>query len=810
MKTQFMAVLLCLFSYSFTLNAHESELSGVVFNDQNAPLAYATIALLNAVDSTLIKGAYSDEAGKYVFNQLPAGDYIIKYAFIGMEDQWSDKIQLTEKETRVLPPMTLREAGNELKTVTITYKKPLIEVKADKTVFNVEGSSILTNTNALDLLRKAPGVVVDKDDNITLKGKSGIQVYIDNKPTQLDATDLAVLLKSIQSGDIEAIELITNPSAKYDAAGSGGIINIRLKKNKAYGTNANINLGLSYGITPKLEGSLGFNHRNKKVNVFGNVSHYRGQYENVLNLYRIQNDTIYDQHGVNINSNNNYNFKLGTDYQLNDRHTLGFLVNGNIGKGDWSSSSKTHISDQATTTLQKVLIASNEIPDDRFRVNYNINYRFADTSGTVLTMDFDYGQFRNRANSYQPNYYKDPTENITLEEKIYRNNTPLNIDIYTAKSDYEFPLLKGKGGAGIKSAFVKTDNSFQFFDVVDGQSILDETRSNHFVYTENVNAAYLNYNRQWQKWSIQAGLRAEQTISHGVLESMNDQGNNDVKRNYLDFFPSAGITYSVNEKHQLGLNYTRRIDRPSYQDLNPFENKLDELTYEKGNAFLQPQYSQNLELSHTYNYSLTTTIAYSHTTDIIVQIIDTIRGNASFITQQNLAEQDIAGLNISSPLPLAKWWNGYLSLGTNYVTNYADFGPGKQQRLSIWSVNMYQQHTFSLPKGWSLELSGWYNSPTVWGTLKTKAMASIDAGLKKSILRDKGNLSIALSDIFLTQKWSGISDFGGVYLNASGRRESRQLKVNFSYRFGNTQVKAVRQHKSGMEEEQGRIKSDRG
>lgn len=805
-----MAVLLCLLCFSFALNAHESVLSGVVFDSQDAPLAYATVALLSAGDSTLIKGTYSDESGKYIFNQLPAGEYLIKYAFIGLEDQWSEKIVLTEKETLNLPPMTLKEAGNELKTVTITYKKPLIEVKADKTVFNVESSAILTNTNALDLLRKAPGVVVDKDDNITLKGKSGIQVFIDNKPTQLDATDLAVLLKSMQSGDIEAIELISNPSAKYDAAGSGGIINIRLKKNKAFGTNANVNLGISYGITPKLDGSLGLNHRNKKVNVYGNVSHHRGQYENVLKLYRIQNDAIFDQLGINNSTDNNYNFKLGTDYQLNDQHTLGFLVNGNIGNGEWNSSSKTKISDQPTSTLQKVLIASNEIDDDRFRINYNLNYRFADTSGTVLTVDVDYGQFRNRANSYQPNYYMDPTENSVLEEKIYRNNTPLNIDIYTAKSDYEFPILKGKGGAGIKTAFVKTDNTFDFFEVVDGQSVLDETRSNHFVYTENVNAAYLNYNRQWKKWSLQAGLRAEQTVSHGVLETMNDQDDTDVKRNYVDFFPSAGITYAMNEKHQLGLNYTRRIDRPSYQDLNPFENKLDELTYEKGNAFLQPQYSQNLELSHTYNYSLTTSLSYSRTTDFIVQIVDTIQGSASFISQQNLAEQDIVGLNISSPVPVAKWWNAYISLGTNYVTNYADFGPGKQQRLSIWSLNIYQQQTFTLPKGWSLELSGWYNSPTVWGTMRTKAMASIDAGIKKSILKDKGNLSIALSDIFLTQQWSGVSDFGGLYLNASGRRESRQLKVNFSYRFGNTQIKAVRQHKSGMEEEQGRIKSDRG
>jgi iron complex outermembrane recepter protein len=815
MKLKLLLIAGVLLFSAFSLTAQTgAKITGKIKDASGNAVQSATVSLFRAADSAFVKAEVTNSAGVYEIEQVKAGSYYVSASFSGMQKGSSAVFAVKDGETVTAEAISLQPASTQLKDVTVTgtYKKPMIEVKADKTVFNVESSINATGSNAMELLQKSPGVVVDKDDNISMKGKNGIRIYIDGRATEMDSKALASYLRSINSVDIEAIEMISNPSAKYDASGNAGIINIRLKKNKKYGLNGNLSAGLNVGETPKTNGSLSLNYRNKKVNLFSNYSNNWGDNENRINLYRVQADSVYNQRGVNINGGWGHNIKAGIDIYANSENTIGFIVTGNFNNSTSLSESRTPISSNATGLVGQVLYATNDIPGTSNNMNYNFNYRFADTTGREFNIDANYGNFKSTAKSYQPNYYRQPFTDILQYEKIYTNNTPTNIRIYTAKFDYEKPWAKGKLGYGAKYSNVKTDNTFDFFDVVSGVSFKNTDRSNKFVYTENVNAAYVNYSRQFNpKWAVQGGVRMENTSSRGKLESSTNQNDKDIKRSYTDYFPSAAVTFNASMKHSFNLTYSRRIDRPSYQDLNPFENKLDELTYQKGNAFLKPQYTNSIELTHTFLYRFNTTIGYSHIKDFSSQIIDTAEKTRAFITQKNLASQDIFSINFALPFQFTKWWSMFVNINAFHSQYKARFDDGKTINLGVNSMSLYGQQAFTFKDGFSAEISGWYSAPTIWGgTFRSRAMGGLDLGVQKMIFNNKGSVKFSYTDILRTMRWRGVSDFGGSYIDANGNWESQQLRMNFTYRFGNKQVKAARQRRTGNEDESKRIKSGGG
>jgi len=786
----------------------ERKVTGNVMDQTNKPVAAANIALLLAKDSSLVKTAVSNLKGEFEISFSKSGSYLLSYSLVGFEKIYSTEFSLTEGQNFVARTISLSPEVSKLQDVTVVAKKPLIEVRADKTVFNVEASINATGSNALELLQKSPGIQVDNNENISMKGKSGVRVYVDGKMMQLDTKDLAAYLKSINSSDMEAIEMISNPSAKYDASGNAGIINIRLKKNKKFGTNGSVNLGLVQGVTPKGNGSVNLNYRDKKVNLFSNIGGFIGDNQSLMDLYRIQKDTLYDQHSVNINGNKSMNVKAGADYFINNKNTIGIMATTNFSDAETRSSSNTQIYYQPSGQYVKSLLAYNNIPGSRTNANFNINYRYIDTTGREINFDADYGLFRGTGRSYQPNNYYGFNNNL-LYSIVNRNSTPTDIDIYTAKIDAEQKLGKGKLGYGLKTSFVTTKNTFDFFnDDPNGVPVKILNRSNSFTYKENVNAAYANYQQQLnEKWSLQAGLRAEQTNSDGNLTRADGsvQNDNRVKRNYLDFFPSAALTFNVNKKNALNLTFSRRIDRPTYQDLNPFENKLDELTYEKGNAFLRPQYTNSVELTHTFMGFINTTAGYSHVNDFATQVTDTA-GNATYVQQQNLATQQILSFNIGAPLPIRKWWNGYVNVWYNYQLFDGAIG-GKEVKINIPSYGAYMQQSFTLGKNYSAELSGSFNGPSVWGaTWRTKSQGGLDVGLQKLLLKKKATVKISATDIFRTNPWTAISDFGGAYIRGRGAWESRTVRINFNWRFGSNEIKKSRDRKTGLESEANRIK----
>ncbi|MBL7751197.1 MAG: TonB-dependent receptor [Chitinophagaceae bacterium] len=800
-----------------TLSTQAQTIKGMVKDENGKPLAAANTTLHRANDSSLVKFTVTNGEGGYEFAGIGEGNYFVQITHVGHEPAKTAVFSHKNSGESQVPVLTMQKQGTSLQNVTVVARKPMIEVKADKMVVNVEGTINAVGNDALELLRKSPGVQLDKDDNISLSGKNGVQVYIDGKPSPLSGADLTAYLKSMQSSQIETIEIITNPSAKYDAAGNAGIINIRLKKNKSFGTNGSMNAGYNIGTFPKYNGGVNLNHRDKGINIFGSYNYNWNKNTNQFLLYREQLDTLFDQRNTMFGRNRSHGFKAGADLFLNKKSTIGVLINGNISQNEMKTDSKTPISYIPTGVVDRILTANNESENKRNNVNFNLNYRYVDTAGRELNMDADYGLFRIKSDQVQPNVYYDPSMNNQLSEAIYNFISPTDIDIYTFKADYEQPYKGGKLGVGLKTSVVSTSNNFARFNVIGNSKDLDVDRSNHFDYTENINALYVNYNKSFKGFAIQAGLRMENTNNKGESYalfsngSINEgSGTTPLDRNYTNLFPSASVTFNKNPMKQWSFTYSRRIDRPAYQDLNPFEFKLDEYTFQKGNTDLLPQYTNSFGITHVYKYKLTATLNYSHVADMFTQLVDTTENSKTFITKENLANQDIVSLNLSYPY-MYKSFMAFMNLNTFYSMYQADFGGGSRKiDLDVFSFTFYMQNTirFGKKKAWTGELSGWYAAPSIWqGTFKSRRIYSIDAGMQKNILKGKGNLKASVSDIFRTLRWNGTSNFAGQLTVASGNFESRQFKINFTYRFGNNQVKAARQRNTGVDDESKRVGS---
>ncbi|MFN4253422.1 MAG: TonB-dependent receptor domain-containing protein [Saprospiraceae bacterium] len=809
-----------LLSFSLLVAVFQTAFSQKITGSVEAagkPADFATVLLKAAKDSSLVRGTVTGENGTYDFPGIEPGMYFIEASSLGLGKGASRAFEY-KGGTFAVDGIELTETSKEISEVVVVARRPPVEVKADKTILNVEGTVNSTGLNALELLRKAPGVTVDNNENVQVKGKNAVKIMIDGRDVPLDGKDLSALLKGTQAADIANIEIISNPSAKYDASGNAGIINIKLKKNKALGTNGNIGLEGVYGETAKGGLNASLNNRSKNVNVFGSFNNHYGDWHNTNDFVRTQNGTQFDQRAKDIWMSRWSSARAGADWSLNSKHTVGVLANGSYNHGGWESKSRTQISQTATVSnIDSLLVATNTQDLTHTNYNFNVNYRFADTSGHSLNIDIDRGFYRNRSNSFQPNDYRSTDNAERINYLLYKNNTPTDIDITTAKADYEQNLLKGVLGVGFKIANVETDNTFDFFNVINGQDDLDENRSNRFVYEERTTAGYVNYNRKFgKKLNLQAGLRLENTDYMGDLQTYNNTDST-VEATYTKLFPSAAVTYSFTDKIGLNATYSRRIDRPSYQDLNPFENKLDELTYQRGNPRLRPQFTNSFEIAPTYQGYPVLSLGYSHTNDVFTQVlgIDPDNPRAAFMTNENLADQKNWTLSLNAPTPITKWWDGFISL-TGFRSHFeARFDDGFSEPFEIdqafSAFNGYCEQNIKLPKGFGLQVSGWYNSASFWGTMRAKPQGAMDVGLQKKLWDGKGEMRLRVGDVLGTAGWRGENVFTpGLVFIGRGTWESQTVTLNFSYRFGSSEVKAARQRKTGLDEESRRVKGGKG
>ena len=484
-------------SFSVFAQTDSHTIIGIAESDNGEAISFAAVGLMNLADSSLAKASVADADGNFRFVDVRNGDYFVSITSVGYQKFTSSSISVTKNSDKEINlNKFVVQSNNVLDAVEITATKPMVEVLADKTVFNVEGTIAASGNSGLEVLRKAPGVILDNNNGIIVEGKSGVQVYIDGKRSVLQGEDLTNYLNTLQASDIESIEIITQPSSKYDAAGSAGILNIKLKKNKNFGTNGTISLGYSIWNNQRYNSSLSLNNRTKKTNTFFTYSNRFGGTRQFMNLYRTQNGFIYDAQDKSLGNRDSHNFKVGTDIFATKKSTFGVLVNANFSEGSFETNTRTPIINQATNERLQVLKASGNNLSSLYNVLGNLNYRYEDTTGRTFNVDLDYGQFSDKSSNYQPNAYYDATETNIISQFNYEMITPTKVDIATFKADYEQNFLTGKLAVGVKTSMVNTDNSFDFYNETDGVKVFNENKSNNFVYKELVNAAYFNYNKK--------------------------------------------------------------------------------------------------------------------------------------------------------------------------------------------------------------------------------------------------------------------------------------------------------------------------
>ncbi len=666
-------------------------------------------------------------------------------------------------------------------------------------------------SDALSLMRKAPSVTVDNNDNISVLGRAGVLLYVDGKRLPLSGEDLSNYLKNIPAEQIDRIDIITNPGARYEAEGNAGIIDIRMKRNKEHGANGTVNGSFGQGRLTSYNLGASGNYRNSRMNVFGNLGY--GQRESFHDIFfeGEQNGISLDETNFSDNHNDNTNYRIGTDYFIGNKHILGFMVSGNHTISENTNANRIAIGPAGDLVdYDSILVANNRENGIKNQNQYNLNYGFNDRKKEqTLNIDLDFGRFVNETARAQPNLYYAPNEEDILSESNNAIETPTDIDIYTFKLDYEQKLLGGRLGLGSKLSRVVSDNTFLFFDVDRDILTQNNQRSNIFDYNENVYAAYVSYSGTINpKLSYTAGLRFEQTDADGQLQVFDESLSEDpFNLNYPEWFPSAGLTWQAKPMHTFAINYGRRINRPDYNVLNPFESQLSEISLMKGNPFLNPEIVNNIELGYTFKYMYNLKIGYSRTTDQITRLIgpDERDDKTNFIQWENLDDQTVISGNLSVPVQIKKWWSAFFNLSGSYIDNQAEYENGGSVDLQVFSYNIYQQHTFNLLKGFTGEVSGYYSGPGIWGgVFKFEPTWALDIGLQKRFFNNSLNVKLSASDLFYESGWSGISKFNGLISEGRGEWDSRRVTLSASYNFGNQNVKS-RKRKTGIEAEAGRV-----
>jgi outer membrane receptor protein involved in Fe transport len=782
------------------------NINGKLASEQNTRVAEVAIQLLQASDKKLVKIEYPDEQGNFLFEKIPTGTYILVTQSMSFITYQSSPIVLnknTDAGTILLKP-----TSTTLKETNIVAIKPLIQQQYDKTVLNVAGSISAAGSTALEVLAKAPGITIDQNDNIAMRGRQGVLVMIDGKQVPMSGQDLANMLRNMSATQIDKIDLITNPSAKYDAAGNAGIIDIRLRKGMSAGTNGNVSLSYGQGAYPKFTPSLNFNSKHKKVNVFGSYSYGYWEDYNDLTIYRKFYDPNNQVTGGNDYDNffkylsKSHNARVGVDYNIKPNIVVGIVANGNFAGIDISSNSAAQSFDAQQQKAGTFTTTGDNHPT-RNNGSINLNYKHTiDTTGKELTADLDYARYNSGEIQHYKTLYFDNEHLPSKPLFLLLGDLNGDLNIKSFKIDYTHPLksIGVKLETGIKSSWVKSDNNVKFFDQSTGQDILDEGKSNHFIYEENINAAYLNASKKWKQLSIQLGMRLENTNANGIQVTSKDN----FDRKYTQFFPSGYIGYTFNSNNDLGLSLSRRINRPSYRQLNPFKIFLDPLTSSAGNPYLNPELTNSFELTHTFKQQYTTKIGYSRTTDNILMVLSPdVQPNSVLQTSRNLAKYDYYSFSFGFPVAIGKWLNS-TNNALLYYGKYQGHLVNTDLDASRVSFNFNSSNTINLNPVTTMEVVGNYQSRSYYGFFDEGSYWSVNIGGQRQLWDKKASIKLNLSDVFFTNQTRATTKLTGYGERFIQNRDTRVLTLTFSYKFGKSSSNGAKRNTGGAEEEKGR------
>jgi hypothetical protein len=787
-----------------SLSLRAQTIGGKITDAKKAPVVFVSISLVNTAGNKVIKADISDSLGKYGFKNLPKGAYRVEATAAGYRTNKSKELVLDSLHPSLSVDLSLEEEANNLQAVTVTATKKLVEMFPDKMVMNIENSIVAIGNSAFDLLRKAPGVNIDAQENIKLKGQ-GATIFIDDKPAFVSGEELLNYLKNLQADEISKIEIISNPGSRYPAQGTGGIINIKLKKNKRYGTNGTAGATLGYGKYPKLTGSGSFNYRHKNINIFSGAS--TGKYESYNQL--ALNSTIGNGNNLVFQKRDNYwnpvtvytNLRFGADYTLDSKSTIGFLARGTFSNQD-AVTTNSSLFTTASNQPQSLIESTKDDIDHNSNLVLNLNYkRDIDTKGSSFNVDADYGYYKGRSNDVNTNNFNNYTGSPRAPY-IFRNITPVDVHIYSFKTDWvKYIDSSFKIEAGAKLSFVKNDNEINADSIKSNLWKPDASRSNHFIYDENIYAGYFTLNKTIKRFSFQAGLRLEYTNSTGNSITINRVD----KRNYVNAFPSVFTNYKLDSNNIVSLNYTYRINRPSYQSLNPFINFVDPYTYFEGNPFLRPSYSHSIEIKHGFHDFLYTTIGYRYSTSVSNNVIlqDTVT-RISLSRNENVGNSHDWTFDVSAGFPLLKWWNADLSAGTAYSMEKSDY-VGFTYDTKAWSGYFSCDNSFTITKTIKAELGMYINAPTRSGIAKIAGSVNVSGGIQKQVWKEKGIIKLSLSNFIGPTQYNAYFKSDIINIKWINKWEGKRISLSFNYKFGNNNVKASRSRRTASQEEGNRV-----
>ncbi|MBI3509362.1 MAG: TonB-dependent receptor [Bacteroidetes bacterium] len=795
-------ILSCFFhlSNSYAIGFNGSGISGRVLDQEKKPLQFAIVTLLNSGDSSLAKGATTDENGNFSLGEIVPGNYFLTVNLAGFEKFTRDSILFSETNQTVLPDIIL-VPQKEMKEVTISAAQPLFEQKPDMLIMNVENSPVKISGTAWDLIAKIPGVMIDANNNITLRGKPGVAVYFDNKNTYLGGDALVNYLQNISAADVISVQIISNPSAKYDAQGTGGILNIVTKKGSQLGFNGNARAGIAEAFYPKYEGGFGFNYAKEKFNVYGKYD--IGRRDNIERFYINRNipynniTTNYNQFSSKKNQPLGQTVRLGADMYAKHGITWGVRTEGSLSNEKNFATNTTMLSTVGSDTTMGLYQGNTE---NNIFQNLNGNIYFdqkLDTLGTELsasadalyynidnTSDFTLNTYDNSGNEISPTAYS-------------RMNTHSKMNIYVEQMDYTKPYgKKYKLESGVKSSYVATDNTMKFENEVNSTWENDTTKSNQFIYKETILAAYANGYATYGNWQFEAGLRGEQTISDGNSPTVNTH----LTKTYFQLFPSVFILQKFGKHSAMNYTYSRRVNRPDYMDLNPFVSYLDRYTYEKGNPYLQPEIVNNAEITYSFMDALTVTAGGSLVSNAMTDV--TQQEDATGIgykTTVNLKTVQHGYLGFSCPVPIGNWL--MMENDFNYMYDrYSSvlYGTTIDNRNNTWTAS--SNLTVSLPGNLKFQAWGWYNAPATYGIFHMKERWGTGAGISGTFCNKQLNVLLNVSDIFRSNGMRATINFQNQDMSLRFVPESPRVYLRVRYSFGNSKATRKAETKTGADE----------
>lgn len=781
--------------------AQQKTITGYIKNTDNTPIANASIYLVTESSRAFIKSAVTNENGQYKLLGFPKGSFRIEVTAVGYVKGESQPF-IADDKSITMNDITVQVLTKELEAVSVQGQLPQIQHANGRLVMNVENSSISAGNNALEVLKRAPGVDVDKDDNISLMGQQGVNVTIDGRQTYMTGEQLATFLKSTDGSQIKSIELSTTRSAKDDAEGAAGVINIVMKKNRLEGLNGSLVASGGYGEMFRGNASANLNYKKNNTTFFSNYAYTDNDIiENIRITRTIPNakadDTFFDQTAKFKNDDKSHNYKVGFEQKTSSRNTFMVQFNG--------ANSAEHQSSPGVTTMSipngsidSIMHSENKSKEKFSRYSFNVNNEFViDSTGKKVTAELDYSAFKTNTDmDYKYSTYL-PDMTLLYTPESERSNLDVDIKIFATKIDYTQKLGKGTVETGAKYSNVSSKNNVLFENFIGSVWENNQQRSNEFEYQEQIVAGYVDYSTNINKWGIKAGLRGEYTLSDGHSITQNKQ----VKRDYFDLFPSASVSYNAHENHIFAATYSRKVSRPNYRNLNPFEYYVDKRTYNKGNPYLNPQYTDGFSFNYTLHKKYNIALGHDITKGAMVESMgqDTTL-KTTWIMRDNLGEQTTSYINLSVPFRIGKVWTMF----NNITGIYMHFkGPISGYEINQGSafVQVNMNNNFRFNKQFSAELSLRYNSPFIYNMYKIQTRWNTDAGFTYNFKDERTSLKLAVTDIFHTNHNDVFTAFKEFNSKIYQYRDSQSVRLTLNYKFGNLK-QVIRKRNDSSEEKE--------